>query len=93
MGHCQVFFKDEEGIAAYREDLTSSSLRSLHGVVGKLLTWLNRDCELDPQASQNFCMRLETKVQSTYEPHHEKTNVLVSNLIRHKPDCTAREKG
>ena len=27
------------------------------------------------------------------EPRHEKTNVLVSDLIRHKPGCTATENG
>ena len=25
------------------------------------------------------------------EQHHEKTNVLVSDLILHKPDCTAQK--
>ena len=29
----------------------------------------------------------------TYEPLHEKTNFLVSDLFRHKPDCTATEDG
>ena len=28
-----------------------------------------------------------------YEPRHEKTNILVSDLIRHKPGCTATEDG
>ena len=28
-----------------------------------------------------------------YEPRHEKTNVLVSDLVRHKPGCTATENG
>ena len=27
------------------------------------------------------------------EPHHEKTNILVSDLVRHKPGCTAKEDG
>ena len=27
------------------------------------------------------------------EPRHEKTNVLVSYLVRHKPGCTATEDG
>ena len=27
------------------------------------------------------------------EPCHEKTNVLVSDLVRHKPGCTATEDG
>ena len=28
-----------------------------------------------------------------YEPRHEKTNVLVSDLVRHNPGCTALEDG
>ena len=28
-----------------------------------------------------------------YEPHHEKTNILVSDLVRHKPGCAATEDG
>ena len=27
------------------------------------------------------------------EPRHEKTNILVSDLVRHKPGCTATEVG
>ena len=27
------------------------------------------------------------------EPRHEKTNVLVSDLVQHKPGCTATEDG
>ena len=36
-----------------------------------------------------------TKMAATpiYEPRHEKTNVLVSDLVRHKPGCTATEDG
>ena len=30
---------------------------------------------------------------NTYEPRREKTNVLVSDLARHKPGCTATEDG
>ena len=26
-----------------------------------------------------------------FEPRHEKTNILVSDLVRHKPGCTATE--
>ena len=29
----------------------------------------------------------------TFEPCHEKTNVLVSDLVRHKPGCSATEDG
>ena len=28
-----------------------------------------------------------------FEPRHEKTNILVSDLVRHKPGCTATEVG
>ena len=28
---------------------------------------------------------------SRFEPRHEKTSVLVSDLVRHKPGCTATE--
>ena len=28
-----------------------------------------------------------------FEPRHEKTNVLVSDLVRHKPGCAATEDG
>ena len=31
--------------------------------------------------------------KQTNEPCHEKTNVLVSDLVRHKPGCTATEDG
>ena len=27
------------------------------------------------------------------EPRHEKTNILVSELVQHKPGCTATEDG
>ena len=27
------------------------------------------------------------------EPSHEKTNILVSDLVQHKPGCTATEDG
>ena len=30
---------------------------------------------------------------SVFEPRHEKTNILVSDLVRHKPGCTATEDG
>ena len=26
------------------------------------------------------------------EPHYEKTNILVSDLVQHKPGCTATER-
>ena len=32
-------------------------------------------------------------LNTTFESHHEKTNILVSDLVRHKPGCTAAEDG
>ena len=31
--------------------------------------------------------------EETFEPCHEKTNTLVSHMVRHKPGCTATEDG
>ena len=36
---------------------------------------------------------VEQAIRSQNEPRHEKTNVLVSDLVRHKPGCTATEDG
>ena len=33
------------------------------------------------------------KNKNTYEPRHEKTNVLVCDLVSHKPGCTDTEDG
>ena len=30
--------------------------------------------------------------KNSFEPRHEKTNVLVSDLVQHKPDCTVTAK-
>ena len=35
----------------------------------------------------------EHNVETVFEPRHEKTNVLVSDLVQHKPGCTATEDG
>ena len=34
---------------------------------------------------------LDIYAHITFEPHHEKTNILVSDQVRHKPCCTAIE--
>ena len=36
---------------------------------------------------------LSACLNKSYEPRHEKTNVPVSDLVRHKPGCTAKEVG
>ena len=35
----------------------------------------------------------EARFQKGNEPHHEKINILVSDLARHKPGCTASKDG
>ena len=51
--------------------------------------------KLTPIASSienhNIIIALERPV--IYEPRHEKTNILVSNLVLHIPGCTASEDG
>ena len=38
-------------------------------------------------------IRAPATIKQHDEPRHEKTNILVSNLVRHKPGCTAKEDG
>ena len=38
-------------------------------------------------------MQYPANVLSVNEPCHEKTNVLVSDLVRHNPGCAATEDG
>ena len=47
------------------------------------LSYLNDHCFLLPA----------TLLVTIIEPRHEKTNVLISDLVRHKPGCTAAEDG
>ena len=54
---------------------------------------LNKDhtkvhCSMDSGTQQTHSHRT-----SKYERRHEKTNVLVSDLVRHKPGCAASEDG
>ena len=41
---------------------------------------------------QVFISDLQLNI-NIYEPHHEKTNILVSDLVRHQLGCTALEDG
>ena len=43
--------------------------------------------ETVPHTSKTWCN------QNPNEPRHEKTNRMVSDLVRHKPGCTATEDG
>ena len=40
-----------------------------------------------------YNLRAWSEILKTYEPSHEKTNILVSDIVRHKPGCTATEDG
>ena len=46
----------------------------------------------DTQTAKTGCTN-EEELELSYEPRHEKTNILVSDLVRHKPGCTATEDG
>ena len=38
-------------------------------------------------------LRTDLTIQNIIDPRHEKTNVLVSDLVIQKPGCTATEDG
>ena len=38
-----------------------------------------------------YCLSL--LIENVNEPRHEKTSILVSDRVRHKPGCTATEDG
>ena len=44
-----------------------------------------------PAGSGSFSIVLTVSI--IYEPRHDTTNILVSDLVRHKPGCTATEDG
>ena len=46
-----------------------------------------------PALVRNFVLTYFKPTQTTNEPCHEKTNVLVSDQVRHKPGCAATEDG
>ena len=59
-------------------------------------------CPSEATCSEHSHKYVEAKKETTevdytiaesYEPRHEKTNVLVSDQVRHKPGCTATEDG
>ena len=45
------------------------------------------------RSATNRSASYSLSISDTYEPCHEKTNGLVSDLVRHKPGCTATEDG
>ena len=36
---------------------------------------------------------IDSIIPLLFEPRHKKTNILVSDLVRHKPGCTVTEDG
>ena len=54
-----------------------------------ILTGLLRD-EICCNGMSKVYMKV---VNVYYEPYHEKTNILVFDLVQHKPGCTATEDG
>ena len=63
----------------------------LSSQVGENLSCLPIADVIMPQLVQLAVLSSQVCEIETYEPRHEKTNVLVSNLVRHKPGCTATE--
>ena len=48
------------------------------------------------QKSHDLILGMDQQVLNiykVYEPRHEKTNVLVYDLVRHKPGCTTTQDG
>ena len=39
------------------------------------------------------CSHETEQINCVFESRHEKTNILVSDLVRHKQDCTVTENG
>ena len=59
------------------------------------MTWLIFPKVLDRLARPSSDCSSDQGLQkaSVNEPHHEKTNVQVSDQVQHKPGCTATEDG
>ena len=55
-------------------------------------TALNDDGQHSPRPRCSDFLGIE-ELKYIFEPHRGKTNVLVSDLVRHKPGCTATEDG
>ena len=55
---------------------------------------MNRQIKLDLTKTKiNNDSLIRTDKVLIFEPRHEKTNILVSDLTRHKPGCIATEDG
>ena len=72
-------------------------LGSLEQPPFKYLKFLNYQCNILGIGPVKIACRIQQLfpvghcMEIPFEPRHEKTNVLVSYLVRHKPGCTATE--
>ena len=80
----------------------AATLVDIEAIV-KLLQVLDPDVNVDNLSQlksekidlflKQHCRRRHYMFQVIYEPRHEKTNIVVSDQVRHKPGCTATEDG
>ena len=62
-------------------------------VVTASSTYLHNVLSQASQVHSSFSVGMYVVHVYVYELRHEKTNILVSDLVRHKPGCTATEDG
>ena len=54
---------------------------------------VEKEEEEEEEEEEAYVPRHTRPLRSRFEPRHEKTNVLGSYLVRHKPGCKAIEDG
>ena len=59
----------------------------------RYISYLIQNCRNRPIFFSVDMDSSDKMTHSINEPRHEKANVLVSDLVRHKPGCTATEDG
>ena len=84
-----VFYKGKQLDQAYLQKiLTPDKVEKLLKLV-----YLHKEDALQLLQKSDVEPEQERSVSQVLEPCHEKTSVLVSDLVRHKPGCTATEDG
>ena len=76
---CKVYINDDHG-------LTVTYFTARSNLVAYVFEWGNLLSHFNGET-----LAANDKIDRRFEPRHEKTNVMVSDLIRHKPGCTATE--
>ena len=61
--------------------------------LGTCISEMNLSALIGADALNRVNMACNSKLQKTFEPRHEKTSILVFDLVQHKPGCTATEDG